>query len=273
MREERRKIAAGEPPSQYGSAWFCTPTSSRFHAHYHDDLELNVVMRGRLGYRVEGVDHEVLEGGRIWLLPGALHELVEVTPGAAFWVFTFKAELDHAVRSTTGALAELPATEAELATIAQLGCRIVQQRQRDATNRALLEVLRAPWTPPRRLAPPPAHRAVQSALRCLDELQTARPMPDIAERCGLSHEHLTRLFRRELGVPPTYYRNHQRVQALIQASERGPINLLHTALDVGFGSYAQFHRAFVQVTSDGPRRRLERGEALHALPAGVTLSG
>lgn len=274
MAEIRRKITAREPDSQLGSAWYCTATSSRFPAHYHDDTELNVVVRGRVRYRVEGIDYELAPGSRIWFLPGALHELVHLSADAALWVFTMRAELGAPGPETSpGAVYEPVGSEAARRLVSELGCAIVKSRRLEVANHCLRTLLALPWQAGARArsSVPSSSCVIEAATAHLSDLESTLSIAEIAERAGVSHEHFTRRFTHACGVPPVYYRNHQRVQALVQlAWSSRATNLLHTALRVGFGSYAQFYRAFVQVTAGSPRERLLEF-ASDVLPARVSL--
>jgi transcriptional regulator GlxA family with amidase domain len=67
------------------------------------------------------------------------------------------------------------------------------------------------------------------------------------------------VFAQCLGIGLVQYRNHHRIQQFIRSYGHGfDLNMLRAALDVGFGSYVQFHRAFKQVTGYAPAWHLER---------------
>jgi transcriptional regulator GlxA family with amidase domain len=84
-------------------------------------------------------------------------------------------------------------------------------------------------------------------------------MEALARSTVLSRERLSRVFTHCFGIGLVQYRNHHRVQRFIHAYGHGmQANMLRAALDVGFGSYVQFHRAFKQVVGYPPALHLER---------------
>ena len=83
-------------------------------------------------------------------------------------------------------------------------------------------------------------------------------MADLARASSLSRERLSRVFAQCFGIGLIQYRNHHRVQHFIHEYGHGSdSNMLRAALDVGFGSYVQFHRAFKQVVGHPPAQHLE----------------
>ncbi|HSC87598.1 MAG TPA: cupin domain-containing protein, partial [Polyangiaceae bacterium] len=66
--------------------WFSSAIATRMPPHTHDAFEVNLVVAGRLTYRVGDV-RLVVEPGECILLPqGVVHELLEASTDAAFWV-------------------------------------------------------------------------------------------------------------------------------------------------------------------------------------------
>ena len=80
----------------------------------------------------------------------------------------------------------------------------------------------------------------------------------LSERAGFSPRHLTRVFRRELGVTPARYVERVRVEAAKARLERTDEPLESVARAVGFGSEETLRRAFrreVATTPAGYRAR------------------
>ena len=70
---------------------------------------------------------------------------------------------------------------------------------------------------------------------------------------------LSRVFKQQMGLSIVQFRNHFRVQQFITRFGRGESrNMLEVALEAGFGSYPQFHRAFHQVAGYAPSEHLRR---------------
>jgi methylphosphotriester-DNA--protein-cysteine methyltransferase len=265
------KLLLPAPEESDGSAWYATPASTSFPAHCHDELELNLVVRGEAHYFVEGNTVRVPAGSMIWLFPGRLHELLHVSADWTMWVFAFRWRLVERVIPGPAAwsLADevsaptSPTTAEQARTIARLGYDVISKRDVAAGNRALCEVLRTAWsTRPTRELSPQVHPAVVEAARLARDIDFRGSAGALARRCAISTTRLSHLFSDQIGVPLVHYRNHFRVQAFIRSFGDGTeLGMLSSALDVGFGSYAQFHRAFHQVTGYGPRRHLERVRA------------
>lgn len=80
----------------------------------------------------------------------------------------------------------------------------------------------------------------------------------LAQRHGMSATRLCRMFKSELGMSLVEYRNRLRMDRFLSLVQSGRGDLLMTALDAGFGSYAQFHRVFRALHGDSPRAFLSR---------------
>ena len=75
----------------------------------------------------------------------------------------------------------------------------------------------------------------------------------LARSAGLSPSHLSRLFKAQTGVSITQFRNQQRLRRFQELYGRGRrTTALAAALGAGFGSYAQFHRVFRELTGRNP---------------------
>jgi AraC-like DNA-binding protein len=102
----------------------------------------------------------------------------------------------------------------------------------------------------------PAARRAALLLRDLDD--AAGSMEALARSTSLSPRTALTSVRALLRYRPQF-RNHHGVQRFIHAYGHGfDANMLRAALDVGFGSYVQFNRAFKQVVGYAPVLHLER---------------
>ena len=71
----------------------------------------------------------------------------------------------------------------------------------------------------------------------------------------MSASRLSRLFHQQVGTTLVAYRARRRVDRFLALRRRHPQrSLLALALAAGFGSYAQFHRAFRAATGVAPAR-------------------
>jgi AraC-like DNA-binding protein len=267
------------PSCARGGLWYSTPASTRFGRHVHDELELNVIVAGAVHYWFPDGERRVIAPSALWIPPRVEHELLDSSGDLSLWVHSFRirdrqeaggrceaagARLpDAALR----ALADAPlVTGVEPDVLARVCARSREglSRPSASTFEAILdEVLALAWLGrrplPEKQEPPEYHSAARQAARLLRESDGSLSMTALARRTSLSRERLSRVFTQSYGVGLVQYKNHQRVQRFIRDYGHGTdANMLRAALDAGFGSYAQFHRAFRQVTGYAPARHLER---------------
>jgi transcriptional regulator GlxA family with amidase domain len=100
-------------------------------------------------------------------------------------------------------------------------------------------------------------------LRRLLDRVAAEPAADhsleaMSELAGFSVRHLTRVFRRELGLTPARYVELVRVEAAKARLEQGDEPLAAVARAVGFGSEETLRRAFQREASTSPNAYRER---------------
>lgn len=96
-----------------------------------------------------------------------------------------------------------------------------------------------------------------SPLRCVIDAVAADPaaehtVPAMAERAAVSERHLTRLFRREIGMAPAQYVERIRVEAAQQLLEAADDGVTAIARRCGFGSEETLRRTFVKVLGTTP---------------------
>jgi AraC-like DNA-binding protein len=73
----------------------------------------------------------------------------------------------------------------------------------------------------------------------------------IARKLGISHEHLTRQFKRDFGVTPIGYRQRLRVTEAMGKLSKGE-SILDIGYDVGFNDTKRFYDDFRKVTGTSP---------------------
>jgi len=77
------------------------------------------------------------------------------------------------------------------------------------------------------------------------------PISRIATTLGVSHAHLTRRFKRDLGFTPVDYRHRLRVSEATGRLFRGD-DILDTGQDVGFNDTSRFYKDFRKITGTSP---------------------
>jgi len=114
---------------------------------------------------------------------------------------------------------------------------------------------------------PGASQTVLKALRLLDVLPDGQPWTAtaLAREVGLSPGHLARQVRIETGRSLTDHRQQRQLDRYLDFSDDAHgLSISDAAYAAGFGSYAQFHRIFVQRMGCSPsEHRTRRREAGH----------
>jgi AraC-like DNA-binding protein len=269
------------PREAQGGLWYSTRASTRFRRHHHHELELNVVVAGEAHYWFSDREVRVSAPAALWIPPHVEHELLDTSDDLAMWVYSFRAggfdglsrasaatgPAESPIRVVSNQLSDGPrVTGMGPAALARLCARSREGLLRPGVvelNGILSDVSALTWAarvrPPTHEAPITGHPAARRLATLLREADVSQLVEPLAQSMTLSRERLSRVFTQCLGIGPVQYRNHHRVQRFIHAYGQGSdANMLRTALDVGFGSYVQFHRAFKQVVGYPPVEHLER---------------
>ena len=61
---------------------FDTFPDGGFPSHWHEELELQIILSGSVCYRVNGTSYTLEEGCAIYIAPEAIHQARQLTPGA-----------------------------------------------------------------------------------------------------------------------------------------------------------------------------------------------
>jgi AraC-like DNA-binding protein len=86
---------------------------------------------------------------------------------------------------------------------------------------------------------------IRRALRLLDHaLGEPIDLASVSRAAGLSRPHFFKLFREQIGVPPTIYVNALRLERAIDRLAGGEENVAEIGLDLGFSTPASFSRFF-----------------------------
>lgn len=258
------------------------------HAHRHDELEVNVVLRGWVDYLIGDRRVRFPAQGLGWLLPGQTHRLIHRAADLQMWIAVFTpAVVAEVGASGVGAGAGAPGAVGASGPVSGVGASGVFAEARivgaaAGSLGALCERLADPAVPAARHrlglswllsecvqahqdarggpAGTRLHPAVQAAARWLHDHATQPEAGDLhalAERCGISRPWLSRVFHEQLGESLTDYRNRQRFYRFRELLAGG-MSATDAALTAGFGSYAQCFRVVRGLTGLSPRE-LVRG--------------
>ncbi len=236
--------------------------------HRHDELEWNLVVRGRAAVLVVDQRFELTPGAMLWLFPGQDHVVAEQSPDFAMWVVVFRQKF---VREWTaggrGELARrLPShtrcrvLSGPTATMLEALCAENATTDPAGIERraGLAFLLVGGWriaeTAGRSSGPRTLHPAVARAARILQERPTLESLALLGREAGLSGGRLSRLFHAQTGVSLSRFRSRERLRRFFALFDGGPgRTMLEAALEAGFRSYVQFYRTFRAETGRGPR--------------------
>jgi AraC-like DNA-binding protein len=230
----------------------------------HVELVALLVVRGRMRYFIDDRVLTLGPGALLWAHTDQSHVLLEESDDFDMWVLVAApwvlrpAKLFPPRRAAQAGAAEARMLDA--AAAAELGA--VGAALRGTDDPALVAIgLRwwaarawSAWHDARTTARRRVHPAVRRAAEMLRE-DADLNLAQVARRAGLSLSHLGRRFRADTGLGLAAFRTARRldrVDALMAEAGRTP--LLAAALEAGFGSYAQFYRAFVAARGTNPRR-------------------
>ena len=259
--------------------------------HHHVEWELNIVVKGRVTYLVNGQRWTIGRRSLVWFLPGQKHQLLHRSADARYYVAAMKCSLisdldingpysdliketpPHFQTSIIGpgpfdllcrhlqALAEDGPAASDLNRELGFGFRSsfrYTHKDPERLNSGLRLLLLVAWRQHRlgmSTTSVGLHPAVQRTLNLLEDQTEAVDLERLASDSGISQAYLSRLFHRQVGTPMHMYRATRRLQRFWQAWSKTPRpSMLDAALTAGFGSYAQFHRTFVLAHGCGPRQ-------------------
>ncbi len=272
-------------------------------SHHHVELELNLVVRGTISYVLGERRFTFARRTLLWLFPSQEHQLVDRSSDAENYVAVFKhrliarscrsaayeglkrdtADVDGVlhtvlplesfdlVRKTMDSLMEAAPDADVLNREAGFGVNSdfrYDHKDPDGLNAGLHHLLLLCWRCQRAGKPLDGavalHSAVRKALDSISKGNEKQTLGALAQRCGASEAHLSRMFTRQIGVSVSRYRNSVRLARFMEYIRQPEKRTITEAVyAAGFGSYAQFHRVFTQAYGRGPRECLQafEGEA------------
>jgi len=252
------------PPQRGGCIWRHQGNDYDHPRHRHDPLELNVTVRGRGHYEVDGFHHVLTPGSVLWIHPDQDHELRERSEDFEMWIVA----LDPALISHWGdsaAISSLLARTPQDEPCKRLPWNDIHWVHREferLTQTGSTEVLRAGlayctlglWETFTATAGAAStvSSSIEAAMRWLRQ-DPSIATEELAERLDLSPQWLARRFRSEVGVSLSVYQNELRVERFAEFILQPDVTCLEACYRAGFGSYAQCHRLFTKHVGCSPR--------------------
>lgn len=228
--------------------------------HCHEELELNLVVRGNITYVVESKRFTFHQGTLLWMFPAQIHQLVHRSDDAQNFVAVFKpglisqtargtrydglhnvrledegvlhTELDpesfNIIRKTMEVTVEDGLDPDVLNREAGFGVGsdfAFEHGDPDALNAALRYLLLLCWRCQLGRESGDGAVALHPAVRrALDLLgggdEETTDLASLAKRCHVSEAYLSRVFARQVGVPLSQYRNSVRLGRFLELQRR-----------------------------------------------------
>ena len=212
-------------------------------------------MGGRATFGYGAASVAVATGDLLWWPPGQDHVLLDATPDLDLYVIGVTPAFSERVSAGGASEAAGVAARLQLDPDTLTSLRTACAAQRGGADAAAMERhVGDLWRKARGLSArvPGHHPLTVRALRSL------RESPDLnrGQLARLIHgnpSEVSRNFHRDLGLTLVAYRTRLRLIRFIQRIEGGDRSFLAAAIDAGFGSYSQCHRAFQQAFDCTPR--------------------
>ncbi len=242
------------PGAARAHVWHHVPETRR-PRHFHSEPELNLITAGSATFGMGDTRLSVAAGDLLWWSPGQDHVLLDASPDFDLYVIGLTPELSARVLGNGATPAYGGSTRTEL-------------------GREALARLRSWCGAPIGSDPGAVERHVGDLWRHAHDLRTtasdkhtltSRALVSLIERpelgrndvavAGRAHPtDVSRHFHKDVGLRLTEYRTRVRLLRFIHNVDTFGQGLLAAALDAGFGSYSQCHRAFQETLGCSPRQ-------------------
>jgi len=216
---------------------------------------LNLIAAGHAAFGYGEATISVSAGDLLWWPPGQDHVLLDATPDLDLYVIGVTAAFSEHVLAdrpsgASGGAARLRLDRAQLTSLRTVCAAQTTALDAAAVERHVGDIWREAHTLRARI---PDHHPL--TVRALSSL-LGRPDLKRAELARLirgNASEVSRYFHRDIGLTLVAYRTRLRLIRFIQLVEGGGRSFLTAAIDAGFGSYSQCHRAFQQAFDCTPR--------------------
>lgn len=230
----------------------------------HAELVVLLGLKGEARYLLDGAVHGLAPGVLLWALAGQRHVLLDESADFDQRVLLISRRmlpggegeaLPPLALSERGALPprRLGADQTgALEEIARQADALAEPGPRRTALRWWLMRAWAAWQAADTVEGGAVHPAVTRAAWILRD-DPALTLPEVARRAGLSPGRLSKLFAAQTGGGLAAYRTDRRLDRAEAIHGIGRVTWLAAALEAGFGSYAQFYRAYRARHGAGPR--------------------
>lgn len=259
---DAKKEKLGVPAGREGLVVYHKYQGTNPSPHRHDELEVNLVVRGTATYLLGDRRYDLGEGTLAWLLPGQDHVLARQSEDFAMWWAAFGTRLLRRSSGTPEAAGLLDrdplghlCRRLDVRRARRIGELFAEVEEAGSTGEGSLHdaglayLLLSSWEAFRAsddtVEGLDVHPAVERAARILRDEPGRDDLRQLARRVGLSPTRLSRVFKEQVGLSVSQFRNRRRLELFLELYGRGRrVGAMEAALEAGFGSYAQFYRVF-----------------------------
>jgi AraC-like DNA-binding protein len=247
------------PSAARAHVWHHVPETRR-PRHFHSEPELNLIAAGRGAFGIGDSTISVAAGDLLWWSPGQDHVLLDASADFDLFVIGLTPELSARVLGQDNLPAYAGATRIRLEQEALLKLGSLCAAPLGADPSAVERHIGDLWRNANafRLTTLDKHTLTSRAIVSL----LARPelrRDDVALAARGHPTDVSRHFHKDVGLTLTEYRTRLRLLRFINIADAREMNLLTAALDAGFGSYSQCHRAFRDTLGCSPRAYFQMG--------------
>lgn len=243
-------------PGRAAQIWRHQPAFRR-PRHFHEEPELNAVVRGFARLGVGDRTLELRAGELVMFEPGQDHVLLDASPDLELFVWALRPALAERVRgSRPSVLTEkivLPG--AELAELRERALAVGEMRDAGVVEREVGDLFAALGSRP--CTARVSSRRALGELRATSELSAAR----LAKRIHTAPAQVSREFHRDFGLTLVQFRARMRLMRFVRLVDAGA-NLSTAAFEAGFGSYVRCHRAVWQAVGCSPKDYFQGARSL-----------
>lgn len=243
------------PPGNHRAfVWkYSEPIGGRRPRHFHDEPELNLVVRGSATFGI-GDRVVTVSPGELVAFPSAQdHVLLASSPDLYLYAMGLEPSYSAWV---LGGEPSLPChvrfAERELRVVLDRAADIVERPRADELGAELWQ--RVHWLA-RRASERSVHRTHVLTRRTLQLLRSAPELSltSLAKSLRADPTEVSRHFHRDMGLTLVRYRMRLKLLRFIRLVDSGQSELMIAASNAGFGSYSQCHRTFQAELGCSPR--------------------
>jgi AraC-like DNA-binding protein len=216
--------------------------------HFHEEPEVNAVVRGTARLGVGDRTLELGPGELVLFEPGQDHVLLEASADLELFVVALRPALADRVRGNRpNVLKEkIVLAESEMRDFRERAFSLDEVRDHAAVERELGDLFASLGARP--CTTHVNSRRAVGELRCAPGISAA----ELARRLRTAPAQVSREFHRDLGLTLVEFRARLRLMRFVHLVDQGA-TLTAAALTADFGSYAQCHRAFQRAVGCAPR--------------------